>query len=102
VPPGSALLASEDAAGWLGPLDAPNFTYRWCHPDPRMDALQRDLAALVETASTAGQSNEAIFAAVRVLAEERLGAGAASPVRSQERARVARRPVPHLTEAWFC
>jgi radical SAM superfamily enzyme YgiQ (UPF0313 family) len=102
VPPGSALLASEDAAGWLGPLDAPNFTFRWCHRDPRMDGLQRDLAALVEAASTAGQGNKAIFAAVRTLAKERLGAAASPRARSHDRVRVARRPVPHLTEAWFC
>ncbi len=108
VPPGSALLESEDAAEWLGPLDEANFTYRWRHPDERMDALQREVAALVEAATTAGQDAGTTFAAVRALAEEWLceGAGVGSHGREREReragVRLARRPAPHLTEAWFC
>src|SRR5438874_1763861 len=47
VPPGSALLGRPDTRDWLGPLDAANFTYTWAHPDPRLDALQREVAALV-------------------------------------------------------
>lgn len=29
IPPSSALLDDPDAAAWLGPLDAANFTYTW-------------------------------------------------------------------------
>ena len=50
VPPQSALLEHEDAPDWLGALDAPNFTYRWQHPDPRMDALQLEVARIAEFA----------------------------------------------------
>jgi len=99
VPPGSALLDAEDAADWLGPLDEANFTYTWRHPDPRMDALQREVAALVERATRARQGNARVFAAIRSLAEERLGV---RHVRRIATARAAPRPIPHLTEAWFC
>src|SRR5205085_1256960 len=50
VPPGSALLDAPDSTSWLGHLDAAAFTYRWQHPDPRMDELQWRVAALVEKA----------------------------------------------------
>ncbi|MCY3991829.1 MAG: CUAEP/CCAEP-tail radical SAM protein [Caldilineaceae bacterium] len=50
VPPGSALLSGEDADEWKGTLDAANFTYRWQHPDPRMDALQQQVARIAEMA----------------------------------------------------
>jgi radical SAM superfamily enzyme YgiQ (UPF0313 family) len=99
VPPGSALLGTEDATDWLGPLDEANFTYTWRHPDPRMDTLQREVAALVERATRAKQGNAQVFDAIRALAEERLGM---SRLRRITTARAAPRPIPHLTEAWFC
>jgi radical SAM superfamily enzyme YgiQ (UPF0313 family) len=107
VPPGSALLEEPDAADWLGPLDAERFTYHWEHPDPRMDALQRDVAALVESAARAHQDAAETFAAIGERAAEVLdlapvavGASGGRPCARQ--ARSMRRPVPHLTEAWFC
>ncbi|HKV84481.1 MAG TPA: CUAEP/CCAEP-tail radical SAM protein [Ktedonobacterales bacterium] len=103
VPPGSALLEADDTAGWLGALDEENFTYRWRHPDPRMDALQIELAALVEEQTARDASNAEVFAAIRARAARTLAmapsaafAGAASDEAPM------RRPVPHLTEAWFC
>jgi radical SAM superfamily enzyme YgiQ (UPF0313 family) len=107
VPPGSALLEEPDAADWLGPLDAERFTYQWEHPDPRMDALQRDVAVLVESAARAQQAAAETFAAIGERAAEVLdlapvavGASGGWPLARQ--ARRGRRPVPHLTEAWFC
>ncbi len=51
VPPHSALLEDDDAKQWCGELDAANFTYRWQHTDPRMDALQREVAGIAEAAA---------------------------------------------------
>jgi radical SAM superfamily enzyme YgiQ (UPF0313 family) len=102
VPPGSALLDDESAPEWLGTLDHEALTYAWTHPDPRMDALQREIAVLVEHAASEGADHRTTFAAVRGLARERLGAPAEAAMPAPERAVAARRPVPHLTEAWFC
>ncbi|MGH2487402.1 MAG: CUAEP/CCAEP-tail radical SAM (seleno)protein, partial [Ktedonobacterales bacterium] len=103
VPPGSALLEADDTAGWLGALDEENFTYRWRHPDPRMDALQVELAALVEEATALGVSNSENFAAIRARAARTLGIEPSIPLaRVASAGALARRPVPHLTEAWFC
>ena len=103
VPPGSALLEAGDTASWLGPLDEENFTYRWTHPDPRMDTLQAELATLVEFATAQGMPNDAIFAAIYERACQILGVTAepelSNTLSSTSR---ARRVVPHLTEAWFC
>jgi radical SAM superfamily enzyme YgiQ (UPF0313 family) len=103
VPPGSALLLEPDASAWVGPLDESAFSYTWTHPDPRMDALQTEVMALVERAAAQGQSARATFYALRALAEEGL---AADLVQTRSRRRLpvltAGRPTPHLTEAWFC
>ena len=112
VPPGSALLDDADGRDWLGPLDAEALSYTWRHPDPRMDALQREVQALVEQAATAREPIPVTFAAIRELAHERLGEPmarvpalvGAGVVGGNETGvlRRARRPVPHLSEPWFC
>jgi radical SAM superfamily enzyme YgiQ (UPF0313 family) len=103
VPPGSALLSDPNAHGWVGPLDEAAFSYTWTHRDPRMDALQGEVMALVERAVAEGRSSRATFYALRALAEERL-ASDLGPTRRRRRLPVltAGRPTPHLTEAWFC
>jgi radical SAM superfamily enzyme YgiQ (UPF0313 family) len=103
VPPGSALLDDPSAREWLGSLDDEAFTFRWEHPDPRMDELHRAVCRLVEQAQRAGREHRAIFRDVRELA---LGmAGRCAPPFDPHAAGApvaAGRPLPHLTEAWFC
>lgn len=105
VPPGSALLDSEDTTNWLGPLDEATFSHTWAHPDPRMDALHTAVMALVERAAAAKAPTAETFAEVRQLATTRLGlpelAGVAAAMRGGATRR-ARRPIPHLSEPWFC
>ncbi len=45
IPPGSALLTRPAIQPFLGALDPAAFTYRWTHPDPRMDALHAEVSA---------------------------------------------------------
>jgi len=112
VPPGSALLAADDAGEWLGALDQAAFSYTWAHPDPRMDALQRAVAALVEAAARQHPTptNATTFAAIRALAERALGSRVATtraeaPSTMERFMALAPRSkgaLPHLTESWFC
>ena len=111
VPPGSALLGADDVSDWLGPLDQAAFSYHWSHPDARMDALQRAVAALVEATArqSPAPSAAATFAAIRALAEHTLGRSGATPAEApsvMERlmalAPRTKGALPHLTESWFC
>jgi radical SAM superfamily enzyme YgiQ (UPF0313 family) len=100
LPPGSALLDTPAMQPYLGELDAASFSYQWTHPDPRMDRLQRDVAALVEANERAYISPAETFYAIKALVEETSGlvlsaARHASPP-------VAQKMTPHLTESWFC
>lgn len=90
VPPGALLLDNANLQPHLGELDREALTYRWTHPDPRMDRLHQDVAALVETETRAGKSSPDIF---RSLAE-RIEL-AVPPDIGGARA-------PRLTETWFC
>lgn len=104
VPPGSALLDEDDAASWVGSLDEVNFSYRWSHPDPRMDELHLRVSALVEQATRAKQDIAMTFSEVYTLASELFGQSALASAGAASRGgvRVANRPVPRLSEPWFC
>ncbi|MFZ0544741.1 MAG: CUAEP/CCAEP-tail radical SAM protein [Candidatus Promineifilaceae bacterium] len=96
VPPNSALLNQPDTKEWLGALDAANFTYRWEHPDPRMETLQMQVTQIAETAGD--DDPYTTFAAIEEAAYTL--AGKAAPV--WKRPLIPNRPPPRLTEDWFC
>jgi radical SAM superfamily enzyme YgiQ (UPF0313 family) len=100
IPPASLLLKRATIQPFLGSLDQAAFSYRWTHPDPRMDALQQAATQLVEEATKADEDPALTF--------QRLQAQACAM-------RHGRRPVaveghvsprghrpPRLTEPWFC
>ncbi len=98
IPPGSALLGDPTAGDWLGELDQPRFTYRWTHPDPRMDLLQTKVAAIVEQGASAQESASKTFAKIWRSAHE--FANVPSP--PSPAPKTIRLKPPRLTESWFC
>jgi radical SAM superfamily enzyme YgiQ (UPF0313 family) len=102
VPPRSCLLQRAAIQPHLGPLIEAELAYRWTHPDPRMDALQRAVSARVEEAIADEEDAAITFEAIRALAiAARDGAAAATEVQARRFDRDRRRP-PRLSEAWFC
>jgi radical SAM superfamily enzyme YgiQ (UPF0313 family) len=100
IPPGSLLLQRPAVQPFLGALDEAAFSYRWTHPDPRMDELHRAVTSLVERAAKADEDPALTFEHLRELAiavrEGREPAAVSSPLAH------ARRRAPRLTEPWFC
>jgi radical SAM superfamily enzyme YgiQ (UPF0313 family) len=107
VPPGSLLIESDAMRPYVGDLDPARFTHRWVHPDPRMDALQGEVTALVERSLRAGEAPaetfEAMWEAARCAGASSLASAVPAPRRRVRAggAPGARRP-PRLGEAWFC
>lgn len=100
LPPGSSLLGRPELSDCLGPLAPDRLTYEWIHPDPRMDALQRDVEQLVKQAAEEGRAAEETFLGVHALARSAAG----GPVRDGgfiPPAAAGLHP-PRLTESWFC
>jgi radical SAM superfamily enzyme YgiQ (UPF0313 family) len=95
VPPGSYLLDRPAMKPHLGPLDQPSFSYRWTHPDPRMDRLHKEVSALVEKDTQAGEDPSATFYRIWALADRRRRALVAALPLDRLRA-------PRLSEPWFC
>ena len=100
IPPGSALLSERDNAAWLGDLDAAEYTYRWRHPDPRMDELQRKIAQQVEHAECMQGNSVETFLRVKALVHAAQGTRVSlfKALRGYGTPKV----LPHLTESWFC
>ena len=98
VPNGSRLLELDDIRSAIRAFDPRLLAYVWQHPDPRVDALQREAMALVGR-RLAGSRAE-VFRAVHALARER--AGVAARALPAERPRIARAAVPYLDEPWYC
>jgi hypothetical protein len=97
VPPSSALLDHPDVESWRGELDPANFTWRWAHPDPRMDDLARKVARIAEDAEEDADP-WTVFAAVERAAYAL--AGQTAPIHPRP-AFLPPSP-PRLTENWFC
>src|SRR5579883_2629662 len=96
LPPGSSLLDTPAEKPWLGELDAAAYSYRWRHPDPRMDTLHQQVAALVEQAQIAQQDPVLTFFQIKALALQACGrlANAARDARRYGQSKV----LPHLSE----
>jgi radical SAM superfamily enzyme YgiQ (UPF0313 family) len=103
LPPGSPLIEVIGGEGRLGAFDEERLTYQWTNPDSRLDDLQAEIAGIVEDAAGCEECDEAESyettflrvkqAALRMLAGD-LGEIKLRPQPSK--------PVPGLTETWFC
>ena len=102
LPPGSALLTTPDSRQWLRELDAAAFTFRWQHPDPRMDALHRKVAILVEEADRAKSNPVETFFHIKAIALAAAGKSLNGLEEKQYEGYGAPKALPHLTETWFC
>jgi hypothetical protein len=96
VPRGSRLLELEQMRAHLRAFDAETLTYRWSHPDPRVDDLQREVMALV--GMRLNSDRRRVFDEVRAVARDRAGL----PVAEDPRPARARATVPYLNEPWYC
>jgi radical SAM superfamily enzyme YgiQ (UPF0313 family) len=92
---GSLLLQDGDVRSLLGEFDRERLVYPWSHAEPEVDALQRDVEALVAARPASLRSE--VFAAVVDLVDTY--APCSLPPAPDTEARAA---VPYLEEPWYC
>ena len=95
IPDGSRMLELADVRAAITGFNAASLAHVWRHPDPRVDALQRDLEQLVGSRVNAPRGD--VFA--RVWAVAHAATGGVAPPREPLLARAA---VPYLNEPWYC
>ena len=100
IPPGSGLLERDDIQNIVQPFNPEALAYPWAHPDPRVDELQTRISALVEDHSTHDVSRTDVYLQVRQMAGEFTGL----PVTSSKAPAnpLVSKPIPYLTENWYC
>ena len=96
IPPGSWLAELPETLECRGPLDEAALTYRWKHPDARMDELQKQVARRVEQDANDEVDAAETFYAIKQLADGGKPTGALGDL-SPDRIRA-----PRMTEPWFC
>jgi hypothetical protein len=100
IPARSRLLELSEVQELIGPFDEIALSYRWKHPDARVDQLQREVAAMIEAKGSDESDRREVFTEAWKLARRALNPAPAlipsmPPV-------VARAAIPYLTEPWFC
>ncbi len=100
IPARSRLLELEEVQELIGPFDESALSYRWQHPDPRVDRLQRDVAAIVEACAEKDWDRRTVFCEAWKLARRALQQPL--PALPAVTPGLARATIPYLTEPWFC
>jgi hypothetical protein len=94
------MLELAEVRERVEPFDPVLLVHRWRHPDPEVDALQREIEVLVGEAAGRDESRGAVFQQILARVERRTGR---KPRRLDPAALApAHAPVPHMTEAWYC
>jgi len=102
LPPDSLLLERDELRPHLRAYQPESFSHRWEHPDPRMDALQTDLAGLIAARTDAGDAPHAVHAAVRACAAAAAAAAGVIWTAGRRPLPAATAEPPRLSESWFC
>src|SRR5262249_58406068 len=100
LPAGSTLLALPEMRPYLQDFDASALTYRWVHPDPRVDQLCDEALKLVQSGEAETASRYEIFA--RLWAASHKAAGLPALHMPNPHVASRRGPIPYLDEPWYC
>lgn len=100
IPAGSRLLELPELPPFLDGYDESALTYRWSHPDPRVDRLHETVLAIVERDDAAGRSRRHTFSRFWRAAHEACGVPA--PIVPAGKTEAAEIAVPRLSEPWYC
>ena len=97
IPAGSLILEIDNLDGIIGDFDADILGHPWQNPDPRVDQLQQDVQAWVMQAEADGLSRPEIFKGIWEISHK--AAGLTAPPLDLKQ---AGKPVPRLSENWYC
>ncbi len=100
IPAGSRLLELPEVRDLVEGFDEVLLSYRWRHPDPRVDQLQEEVQALVKLEEARGASRREIFGKAWLLAEQATGERR-RPLLQRPRG-PARTLIPIMSEPWYC
>jgi tRNA A37 methylthiotransferase MiaB len=102
IPAGSRLLELSEVRSLIGEFDRAALSYRWRHPDPRVDELQREQDRRIQFLIAGGHGRLSIFEHARRLTREFIAGPDSLPALPAPPPMASRATVPYLTEPWYC
>lgn len=96
IPRGSKLLDLPETHQFIEQYDQDALSYRWRHPDPRVDELAGRLMQMISVANRRGLSRREIFQNAWQAVNEMLGEFRDLPETTD------RATIPYLNEPWYC
>ena len=100
IPDGSKLLDLPEMRHLLREFDADALSYRWEHPDVRMDGLYAEALQLVQSGESEGAGRHEIFERLWHAAHK--VAQMPIPPMPTPVVPLASGPIPYLDEPWYC
>ncbi len=100
IPAGSKMLEIPELHDVLEGFDETALTYRWHHPDGRVDRLCDDVLQLVQSSEAEGADRQEIF--TRLWAAAHKAAERSAPSVPESTVAPPRGPIPYLNEPWYC
>jgi radical SAM superfamily enzyme YgiQ (UPF0313 family) len=97
IPEGSRMLELDDIRRAVGPFDPQSLVYPWKHSDARVDALSETIQEIAASADREKLARTGAFE--NIWSAAHVAAGMQPPLLSGVR---AVRPVPFLSEPWYC
>jgi hypothetical protein len=103
IPAGSRLLELPEVRTIVGEFDEQALSYPWVHPDPRMDRLHGDLLNTVQESQDNHEPRHVTFGRVweMALAAQDSSANGSRRLFAVNGA-LPQKPVPFLSEPWYC
>jgi radical SAM superfamily enzyme YgiQ (UPF0313 family) len=98
IPAGSRLLELPEVQALVGEFDAAALSYPWTHRDARVTQLYEDVLRIVKEGEAGALSRREIFARVWQRAYE----GCELKREDVTAFASASKPIPHLSEPWYC
>ena len=100
IPAGSKLLELSQVLDFIEGFDRAALSYRWQHPDPRVECLQAEVLKRVKKGEAAGRNRREIFSSIWDLAGEEAGTELPNP--PVPGAPLPRASIPYMDEPWYC
>jgi radical SAM superfamily enzyme YgiQ (UPF0313 family) len=100
IPAGSKLLDLPDMHDVISDFDDIALTYRWHHPDVRVDRLCDNALQLVQSGEAEGANRQEIFSRLWEAAHK--AAALPTPPLPEPTQAPPRGPIPYLSEPWYC
>lgn len=102
IPAGSRLLELAEVREQVGPFDSAALAYPWQHADARVDALQKEVEAIVQGSEKLKRARSRTFTRIWDAAQAAIRSDGDNRPPQQMPILPSLATIPYLNEPWYC